>query len=634
MGLFWQGRKMSGFTDEASLVDHFGIGKYISGLSDFILDCNTPMTVSIQGAWGCGKTSLMLMIQEQIKDKAICVNFNTWQFSQFDLGDMLPFSMLQVMLRTIGGESLSTERLYSSIKSIATNVAKAAVKTYSGIDLGGGGGSSMGADLAYEISNLKDKLMKVIDEKLKEQNLDRVVVFVDDLDRLPPERAVELLEVLKIFLDCKGCVFVLAIDSEVIFRGVRKKYGFGEKDTKKSQDFFDKIIQVPFIMPVVSYNIESYVAECLKDIDMAASDDDLHLYTNLIRNSIGINPRAIKRLLNSYLLLTKISPDNSNQSLLFAALCLQYLNGALYNFIVINRDNLEPEDFVKLVTAEEYEDLKDLESKYNYSFDSLNDEDSESLMIKINSFMVEFGKLISSTGNEEEITDEDLGKLRTVLSMTDNTTITGNFEGGKSEENDEASGGEGGRKRRTRKFRLRASFKDKVYKIARNLVRDVVLDYINNHQGITGAQLIEAFPDDLQGTFHVIRNMEEVTKNYANPDLYFYYQLPLELPDGTFVICKMWSTNIKGFMEHANEKLGYNITYDEKGLIRSQDEGEDAGDEDETQPVLQPQAVMSEVQPYQVPAFADISSYQDVQLNPGEEAVSQAEGTKKGTEGK
>lgn len=35
----------------------------------------------------------------------------------------------------------------------------------------------------------------------------RIVFYIDDLDRLQPLRAVELLEVLKIFLDCEKCVY-------------------------------------------------------------------------------------------------------------------------------------------------------------------------------------------------------------------------------------------------------------------------------------------------------------------------------------------------------------------------------------------------------------------------------------------
>ena len=74
-------------------------------------------------------------------------------------------------------------------------------------------------------------------------------MFVDDLDRVAPERAVEILEVLKIFLDIPGLVFMLACDYEVIVTGLAAKGGLGEDASGRS--FFDKIIQVPFQMPPV-----------------------------------------------------------------------------------------------------------------------------------------------------------------------------------------------------------------------------------------------------------------------------------------------------------------------------------------------------------------------------------------------
>lgn len=52
-----------------------------------------------------------------------------------------------------------------------------------------------------------------------------MVIFVDDLDRLQPAKAVELLEVLKVFLDCEKCVYVLAVDYEVVTQGIKQKFG-------------------------------------------------------------------------------------------------------------------------------------------------------------------------------------------------------------------------------------------------------------------------------------------------------------------------------------------------------------------------------------------------------------------------
>ena len=53
----------------------------------------------------------------------------------------------------------------------------------------------------------------------------RVVIFVDDLDRIRPVRAMELLEAIKNFIDVPGCVFVMTLDYEVVQRGMLEKLG-------------------------------------------------------------------------------------------------------------------------------------------------------------------------------------------------------------------------------------------------------------------------------------------------------------------------------------------------------------------------------------------------------------------------
>ena len=78
--------------------DRFNVGQYINGLSSFILTCDTPMTVSIQGDWGSGKTSMMNMVEANIRNLALPIWFNTWQFSQFSLGNSLAISMMEVLI--------------------------------------------------------------------------------------------------------------------------------------------------------------------------------------------------------------------------------------------------------------------------------------------------------------------------------------------------------------------------------------------------------------------------------------------------------------------------------------------------------------------------------------------------------
>ena len=177
---------------------------------------------------------------------------------------------------------------------------------------------------------------------------------MDDLDRLQPEKAVELLEVLKVFLDCENCVYILAVDYEVVTQGIKKKFGdfVGEQ---KGKSFFDKIIQLPFKMPVAQYDISKYVGDMLVKMNIEADENLVADYVSLISLSVGCNPRSMKRLFNTYLLLdiilkgkfSKAEKDRVNL-LLFAIICMQTEFENLYRYIVSSRDVIDADLLVSL----------------------------------------------------------------------------------------------------------------------------------------------------------------------------------------------------------------------------------------------------------------------------------------------
>ena len=55
--------------DAKSDPDRLGTGQYAETLASFIRQCDTPMTIGVQGEWGSGKTSLLNMIREEIQEE-------------------------------------------------------------------------------------------------------------------------------------------------------------------------------------------------------------------------------------------------------------------------------------------------------------------------------------------------------------------------------------------------------------------------------------------------------------------------------------------------------------------------------------------------------------------------------------
>ena len=77
-----------------------------------------------------------------------------------------------------------------------------------------------------DIMQLKEEIGKLIADALEKDNSKQGFTFyIDDLDRIDPPIAVEILELLKNIFDLEKCVFVLAIDYDVVIKGLKPKFG-------------------------------------------------------------------------------------------------------------------------------------------------------------------------------------------------------------------------------------------------------------------------------------------------------------------------------------------------------------------------------------------------------------------------
>ncbi len=126
----------------------------------------------------------------------------------------------------------------------------------------------------------------------------RLVVFVDDLDRCLPGKAIQVLEALKLFLDVPGCIFVLGLDPEAIADAVRTRY----QGEVKANEYLEKIIQLPFHLPVIAdKRMQSYVEA------LTARNLDAHC-AEVFAQGLADNPtpRKVKRTLNTFLLMSRL----------------------------------------------------------------------------------------------------------------------------------------------------------------------------------------------------------------------------------------------------------------------------------------------------------------------------------------
>lgn len=441
-----------GFSDAEAKKDLMGIENYTKGLAEFIQNCCTPMTIAIQGSWGTGKTSIMNFVYKHFEssvinttsktsdlkknDQIIYIPFNTWQFSQFNADQQLPFSLITYLIEQI--EKVSTpEAEKGKNKNLSEKVKKILRTLYrAGRDVGmtlveyySKGLSSAASGPVIAISDALEKEVEEHDEKYNDlagaivdlkntfqscinkaitgdetkeptgREAKRIVVFIDDLDRLEPPKAVELLEVLKLFMNCPGCVFVLAIDYDVVIKGVNAKYGEFDDNPDKGKQFFDKIIQLPFKVPTANYQIDNYVLDLLSKIGIDGEEDH-DFYVDLINYSVGTNPRTIKRLFNAFQLLTMIEKQiNSeiNNELLFTVICLQYAYESLYNHMVEASKN-SYKSVINIIDNITTHSVDELNEKYDLDFSIYN-------VDTLKGFMKTISPLVSTNEDAQKFAD-------------------------------------------------------------------------------------------------------------------------------------------------------------------------------------------------------------------------------------
>ncbi|MDE6415697.1 MAG: KAP family NTPase [Duncaniella sp.] len=302
-------------------INDFGTERYVNGLIKFIENSSAPITIALQGEWGSGKTSLMNRLGRALcsDDNApfLGVNINTWEYSMMSSPEMTVYKILARLVSELTGENTESKKKVSKVMRALYRGGREAIKMIPGmnilIEAANVSTDLPGEEKDSSLSELRDELQRVIDNRISDSNKRGVIVFVDDLDRLNPPVAVEILELLKNVFTLNSCIFVLAIDYEVVVKGLEPKFGkLTDKNEREFRSFFDKIIQVPFSLPVSSYRPMDFVLDSLVSIGYISGVEKgdgriKEPFRQIVEYSVGKNPRSIKRLINTLSLLSCIS---------------------------------------------------------------------------------------------------------------------------------------------------------------------------------------------------------------------------------------------------------------------------------------------------------------------------------------
>lgn len=253
----------------------FNFEKQAENIALFLTNPNVPwpFTMAIDGEWGSGKTTLLKTIKEKVNNKKTnlkMIEFSAWEYERIDI-----FASL---LQCIENEFNNGDKaLRNAILSFGFDILLR---------------NTISMKKSEAIAHFKDLMekRKTFRSKLDELVNNKLVIFIDDLDRCTPENTLSMLENIKFFLTTKNIMIIIAVDMHKIEQSWALKYGNTDAKTI-GRDHAEKMFQLKIPVPHKSENdLYMYVRQ------MAESINGHHI-EHFVK-SMPSNPRKIKLALN------------------------------------------------------------------------------------------------------------------------------------------------------------------------------------------------------------------------------------------------------------------------------------------------------------------------------------------------
>ena len=333
-----------GFQLEAKLAVAFDILRH--------KNTQTPVTVAVYGSWGAGKSSAMRWLARQLDEWNDCdeserdghpkvrhIWFDPWRYTSRE--QVWRGLIAEVILGSIKVEDATVARIAKATKQFGGFLGRAFLVAASKVAVTAkapGAEAEVKGELLQEIfdelreathpekaflNDFEDTLRTWVTDTLGEH--ERMVIFIDDLDRCLPEVTIEVLEALKLYLNIPKLSFVVGVDRSVVDAVVRQRYQKHGVDPDKANQYLDKIFQVEVDISPSQMEMESYIEAQVGALDTVtgghwsgrlaqAGGTRKPTFQEGIESKVSRlcrdNPREVKRLLNSTLMRARAAEQS------------------------------------------------------------------------------------------------------------------------------------------------------------------------------------------------------------------------------------------------------------------------------------------------------------------------------------
>lgn len=282
--------------------DRFGVTDFAHAVADALAGMKAPYgtVLGLQGPWGSGKSGVVNLMRarlQKIAGDVEIVSFNPWWFSKVD--DLAPvfFGEVAAALPENG-----TAAVKSKLRTVGARLGRHAGLLGGAIDAissgatGGLAASGMAA-LAEFISPERSvsEVHADLADALKKQNR-RILVIIDDLDRLDAAQALEMLKLVKSAGQLPNVMYLLVYDRIILDRALAKLA------PAEAPQYLEKIVQVSFTLPpILAEDLRGWLFSAFdKVFGVAEFGPETHchnLFESLVSPTVK-SPRDAVRLVN------------------------------------------------------------------------------------------------------------------------------------------------------------------------------------------------------------------------------------------------------------------------------------------------------------------------------------------------
>jgi len=194
--------------------------------------------VALYGSWGFGKTTMLNYVRHYLSEmgsgeQPIIVTYNPWWFSGHE--DLVRAFFDQLRAQVEDQEKFSSE-VRTRLANFAEALSEVPLPYFSW-------GKLVGKIIRPKPKDI-EKLKCEISTALRDQ-LQRILVMIDDIDRLTSEEIRQVFRAVKSVGDFPNVTYLMAFDKRVVARSLRKLQG------GTGEDYLEKIVQIPFELPLV-----------------------------------------------------------------------------------------------------------------------------------------------------------------------------------------------------------------------------------------------------------------------------------------------------------------------------------------------------------------------------------------------